>query len=222
MLTFNNVSFGYDNKYLLREVDFSLKQGEFAFIIGKSGSGKSSLLQMIYLKNKPTDGYIEFDKFDTMTLKTKNLPELRKKIGIIFQEFRLLSDRTIFDNLAFILESTSTNKKEIKKKINNILAEVGLSHKKKNFPEELSGGEQQRVAIARAIVNDPLLILADEPTGNLDPETSGEILETIKKINARGTAVLFATHNYDLIKKVNARVLQIENGKVIDVTTSIK
>lgn len=222
MLTFNNVSFGYDNKYLLREVDFSLKQGEFVFIIGKSGSGKSSLLQMIYLKNKPTDGYIEFDKFDTMTLKTKNLPELRKKIGIIFQEFRLLSDRTIFDNLAFILESTSTNKKEIKKKINNILAEVGLSHKKKNFPEELSGGEQQRVAIARAIVNDPLLILADEPTGNLDPETSGEILETIKKINARGTAVLFATHNYDLIKKVNARVLQIENGKVIDVTTSIK
>ena len=153
--------------------------------------------------------------FNSKTIKKSELPLLRRKIGIVFQDFKLLTDRNVFENLSFVLEVTATPKREIKKKVNDALNEVGLSHKRLNNPDNLSGGEKQRVAIARAILNDPLIILADEPTGNLDPETSGEILDLLQKINKRGTAVLFATHNYDMVRKGNTRIFKIEDRKIL-------
>lgn len=222
MLTVKNVEFGYDGDKILRSVSFGITHGEFVFLIGKSGSGKSSLLQMIYFNLMPDSGEISFDLYSTKTIKASLLPLCRRKIGIIFQDFKLIEDRTISENLAFVLETVNTPHKKIKRRITDVLGEVGLSHKINSYPKELSGGEKQRIAIARAIINEPLLILADEPTGNLDPETSMEILELLKKINNRGTAVFFATHNYDLLKKSNARVLQLENGQLKEVRTSMK
>jgi cell division transport system ATP-binding protein len=158
---------------------------------------------------------VQFDKYDSKTIKTRDLPFLRRKLGIIFQDFKLLKDRNIYDNLAFVLEVLNTPEKEIKRRINDVLTDVSLIHRRKSMPDELSGGEKQKVAIARAVVNEPILILADEPTGNLDPETSMEIINILQKINARGTAVLFATHNYEIIKKVNARILKLDEGKAV-------
>ena len=200
MLSIQNISFNYDNQELFEDANLELKSGEFAFLIGKSGSGKTSLLQMIYMNLLPQSGTVTVGNFNSKTIKKRELPLLRRKIGIVFQDFKLLTDRNVFENLAFVLEVTATPKKEIKKKVNEALNEVGLSHKRLNKPDNLSGGEKQRVAIARALLNDPLIILADEPTGNLDPETSGEILDLLQKINKRGTAVLFATHNYDMVR----------------------
>ncbi|MEJ2616260.1 MAG: ATP-binding cassette domain-containing protein [Ignavibacteriaceae bacterium] len=181
--------------------------------MGNSGSGKSTLLQMIYMNILPSSGTVEFDKYDSKSIRPKHLPLLRRKIGIVFQDFKLLKDRNIYENLSFVLEATNTPGKEIKRRVTNALSDVGLSHKRKSMPSELSGGEKQRVAIARAILNEPIIILADEPTGNLDPETSGEIVEILKKINLRGTAVLFATHNYEIVKSMNAKIIKLENGK---------
>jgi len=217
MLKFNGVGFAYNNDEVLRSVTFALNHSEFVFLIGKSGSGKSTLLQMIYFNLMPHAGAIEFDNYSTASIRASALPLLRRKIGIIFQDFRLIEDRTIYENLAFVLETVNTPQKKIKKRIIEALGEVGLSHKIKSYPKELSGGEKQRVAIARAIINEPLLVLADEPTGNLDPETSFEILELLKKINNRGTAILLATHNYELLKKSDARVLQLDNGAIKEV-----
>ncbi|MFA4923033.1 MAG: ATP-binding cassette domain-containing protein [Ignavibacteriaceae bacterium] len=222
MLNFNNVGFAYSGDEILRDVSFGIKNGEFVFLIGKSGSGKSTLLQMIYFNLLPHFGEVVFDTYSTASIKLSLLPHLRRKIGIIFQDFKLIEDRTIYENLEFVLETVNTPKKKIKKRITDVLGEVGLSHKIKSYPKELSGGEKQRIAIARAIINEPLLVLADEPTGNLDPETSLEILELLKKINNRGTAVLVATHNYDLLKKSTARILQLKNGRLKEVRTSVK
>ena len=220
MLSFNTVGFGYSGDEILRSVSFEMKNGEFVFLIGKSGTGKSTLLQLIYFNLLPHDGEITFDVYSSDFIKPSSLPLLRRKIGIIFQDFKLIEDRTIYENLAFVLETVNTPAKKIKKRITEVLGEVGLSHKIKSFPKELSGGEKQRIAIARAIINEPLLVLADEPTGNLDPETSLEILELLKKINNRGTAVLLATHNYELLKKSDARILQLENGVLKEVRNS--
>lgn len=215
MLNFDNVDFSYNMSPIFSGLTFSMNAGEFCFLIGKSGCGKSTLLQMIYMNLYPQSGTIKFDRFNSSKIKAKELPFLRRKLGIIFQDFKLLKNRNIYDNLAFILEVVNTPKKEVKKRINNALTDVGLIHRRYSMPDELSGGEKQRVAIARAIVNEPMLILADEPTGNLDPVTSNEIMEILQKINTRGTAVLLATHNYEIIKKVNARILKIEDGKTI-------
>ena len=215
MLSIQNVSFNYENQPLFENVNLELGAGEFAFLIGKSGSGKTTLLQMIYMNVLPQSGTVIVGNFNSQTIKKNELPLLRRKIGIVFQDFKLLTDRNVFENLTFVLEVTATPKKEIKKKVNDALNEVGLSHKRLNKPEQLSGGEKQRVAIARAMINDPLIILADEPTGNLDPETSNEILDLLLKINKRGTAVLFATHNYDMVRKGNSRIFKIENQKII-------
>ena len=217
MLEFNNVTFNYPNQPLFKELNLSMEQGEFIFLIGKSGLGKSTLLQMIYMNLFPMEGYLRVGNYDSLSIKKRELPFLRRKIGIIFQDFRLLPDRNVYDNLAFVLEVTGNKRRELKKKIYDALSAVGLSHKQKNMPDELSGGEQQRVAIARAIINEPNLVLADEPTGNLDPETSYEILEILKKIHARGTSVIFATHNYVLVRKYNARIIKLENGKALKV-----
>ncbi len=213
MLNINHVEFSYQNYPVFTDLSLTVNQGEFVFLIGKSGSGKSTLLQMIYMNILPSSGIVEFDKYNSKTIRPKQLPYLRRKIGIIFQDFKLLKDRNIYENLSFVLEATSTPGKEIKKRITKALSDVGLIHRRKSMPSELSGGEKQRVAIARSILNDPILILADEPTGNLDPETSGEILDILKKINLRGTAVLFATHNYEIVKSMNSKIVKLENGK---------
>jgi cell division transport system ATP-binding protein len=213
MLSFSNVEFSYDKQTVFTDLNLELDEGEFVFLIGKSGVGKSTLLQMVYMNLLPMEGYVRVNGYDSNTIKGKQLPSLRKKLGLIFQDFKLLQDRNVYDNLVFVLEATKTSKRRIKKKINDVLTDVGLSHKRLSMPDQLSGGEQQRVAIARALLNDPILVLADEPTGNLDPETSHEILDILMKINKKGTAVLVATHNYEIVKKVNARIIKLEDGK---------
>lgn len=217
MLTFRHVEFSYPNQVVFTDLNLHLDQGEFAFLIGKSGSGKTTLLQMIYMNLFPTSGSVQIGDYSSETIKEKDLPFLRRKLGVIFQDFKLLEGRTVFENLAFVLQVTGTTNKIIKKKVISALSDVGLSHKQNVYPNQLSGGEQQRVSIARAIINEPMLVIADEPTGNLDPETSGEILEIIKKINRRGTSVIFATHNYELVKKTEAKIIKLSDGKAVNV-----
>ena len=171
---------------------------------------------MIFMNIIPQSGYVQFDRFSSDTIKPNLLPDLRRNVGIIFQDFKLLEDRTVYENLAFILQITGANSKQIKRKVFQVLSEVGLAHKQKNHLHQLSGGEKQRVAIARAIVNDPKLIIADEPSGNLDPATSEEILNILTSINRRGTSILFATHDYELVKKHKARIMRLKGGIVED------
>jgi len=215
MLSFDNVEFHYKNQPVFTNLNMELDYGEFVFVIGKSGIGKSTLMQLIYMNQFPLTGTVRIAEFDSQTIKSSQIPLLRRKIGVIFQDFKLLPDRNVYQNLAYVMKVTGISSKEIKKRITETLTEVGLLHKRLNKPHELSGGEQQRVAIARAIINEPILILADETTGNLDPETSGEILALLKKINKRGTAVLVVTHNYEIVKKANERVIKLEDGRAL-------
>lgn len=215
MLTFNNVEFSYPNQTVFLDLNLTIEESEFAFITGKSGSGKSTLFQLIYMNLLPQSGYVEVGEYNSEIIKANQLPDLRKSLGIVFQDFKLLNDRNVYENLAFVLRVTGVSGRIINRRVMQVLNDVGLSHKYKNMPSELSGGEKQRVAIARAIINDPVLLLADEPTGNLDPETSGEIIEIIKNINNRGTTVLLATHNFDLVKKCNAKIYKLTEGKAV-------
>ena len=217
MLTFSNVEFNYTTQPVFTNLNLSVEPGDFIFLIGKSGVGKTTFLQLIYMNLLPKSGFVEVAGYNSETIKPKDLPFLRRKIGVVFQDFKLLEDRNVFENLAFVLRVTGTPSRLVKRKVIHALSDVGLSNKQNNMPHQLSGGEKQRVAIARAILNDPALILADEPTGNLDPETSDEILEIIKKINSRGTSVIFATHNYDIVKKIDARILKLADGKAVKV-----
>ena len=217
MVNLNNVTFGYTSSTIIENVSFTVKPKEFISMVGSTGSGKSTLLKLIFMDIFPRRGIVTFEKFISNQITEKDIPNLRRKLGIIFQDFKLLDDRSVYDNVAFTLQVTNTKKSEIHKRTSQALAHVGLTHKKNYFPEQLSGGEQQRVTIARAIVNDPLLLIADEPTGNLDPTTSLEILKLLYDINKRGTAIIMATHNYDLIKKVGGRILQIKDRKVLEV-----
>jgi cell division transport system ATP-binding protein len=218
MLTFNTVEFKYSNQEVFNNLNLQLNRGDFAFLIGKSGIGKSTLLQLVYMDIVPQSGYVQVGEFSSDTIKARKLPALRKMLGVVFQDFKLLEDRNVYNNLAFILHVTGTpRKKTIKERIMNSLRSVGLEHKYKNMPSQLSGGERQRVAIARAVINNPQLILADEPTGNLDPKTSDEIMSILQNINSKGTAVLFATHNYDLVKKTEAKIFKLDEGKAIKV-----
>lgn len=216
ILSFNDVSFSYSNSPVFSNINFEMNEGEFVFLIGKSGSGKSTFLKLIYMDLIPENGFIQFSSYDSLAIKQRAIPKLRQKIGVVFQDFKLLKNRNVTDNLSFVLNVVKTPSRKMKIKINEALSSVGLLHKKNNFPDELSGGELQRLAIARAIINEPILVIADEPTGNLDPETSGEILDIFRKINSQGTAVLFATHNYELIKKFPSRVVKLENNKLVN------
>lgn len=217
MLDFHKVTFTYEKSPVIDDVTLTLEEGNFYFLIGKSGAGKTTLFQLIYFNLFPSEGTITLNGFNSDTIKPSDIPKIRKKLGIVFQDFKLLEDKTIFENLDFVLRITGVKKKERNKKIFKVLSDVGLTHKQNNFPDELSGGERQRVAIARAIINNPVLLLADEPTGNLDPETTSEILDILKKINARGTTVLLATHNYSLVAKNEAQILKLEKGKIVKV-----
>jgi cell division transport system ATP-binding protein len=217
MIKFTNVTFSFGSTTVLDNVSLEIKGGEFVFLVGQTGSGKSTLLRLMYMELLPTKGVVVIGKYHSTHIQRSEVPYLRRSLGIVFQDFRLLEDRNVFDNVAFALHVTGTKSSEIKKSVLHALADVGLSHKRNKMPMELSGGEQQRVVIARALVNSPQFLLADEPTGNLDPATSREIVELLKHINTRGTAVIVATHNYDLVRRVNERILQVKNGKVVDV-----
>jgi len=214
IIDLKKINISIDNKNILSDVSFLMRNGEFMYLIGKTGSGKSSLLKILYGDIKINDGTGEVVGMDILNIKEKNIPFLRRKLGIVFQDFKLLPDRSIEKNLEFVLKATDwRDKKKISDRISKVLEKVKLSETLKKFPHELSGGEQQRVAIARAILNDPELILADEPTGNLDPATSVEIMEVLKEINNNGTTILIATHDYDIISKFPAKTLRIEDGK---------
>ena len=217
MLNINHVEFKYSNQPVFDDLNLQVEQGEFVFLIGNSGIGKTTLLKMIYMEILPDSGVVTIGKYSSETIREKDLPFLRRNIGVVFQDFQLLPDRNVYDNLAFVLEVIGTQRKQIKKRILNALSEVGLAHKQNNMPHQLSGGEKQRVAIARAIINEPFLVLADEPTGNLDPQTSEEILDILKKINSRGTSVIFATHNYELIRRLDTKIIRLDEGKAVKV-----
>ena len=209
----------YQGKHLvLKKVNFTLSKGEFKYIIGKTGSGKSSLLKTLYADIPLQVGFGLVADYDLKLLKDKDVPFLRRKIGIVFQDFQLLTDRNIEENLLFVLKATGwEDLSKMKEKIEEVLSGVGLKHKLHKMPHELSGGEQQRVVIARALLNDPELILADEPTGNLDPDTSDDIMNLLKTINQNtGTAVLFATHDYRLIQKFPFTVVRCIEGELLE------
>jgi cell division transport system ATP-binding protein len=204
---------------VLDNVDFTVHKGEFIYLIGRTGSGKSSLMRTLYGDIPLTHGEGHICGFDLRKLKRKEVPFLRRKLGIVFQDFQLLSDRNVNENLVFVMKSTGWHeKKKIEERVQEVLEQVGLGNKGYKMPHELSGGEQQRVSIARALVNHPELILADEPTGNLDPETTEEILDLLYTISQFGSSVIMATHDYTHMKKLNARVVRCEAGKLLERT----
>ena len=196
------------------DFDLNVKKGDFIFVIGSSGSGKSTLIKMLYREEKPTQGSIMLGGVNVAKLRNRKVYKIRRKIGIVFQDFKLLPKLTVYENVAFALEILGLPAKEIREKTLKALEEVGLKNKAKNYPDQLSGGEQQRVAIARAIVNNPKLLLCDEPTGNLDPDTSWEIMKVLEKINNNGTTIIMATHDKEMVNRMKKRVLVIEGGKL--------
>jgi len=209
------------NHQVFSNITLIIENGEFLYLIGETGSGKSSLLKALYGELKVDVGNITVADIDLTKIKQKEIPTLRRKLGIVFQDFQLLTDRNVFDNLEFVLKATGwKNKAEIKARIDEVLDSVHLSGVTDKMPYELSGGEQQRAAIARALLNHPELILADEPTGNLDPEKSEKIIELLKEINAKGTTILIATHDYSIIKKYSARTIKCAENKVIDIDSN--
>ena len=218
VLYLKNANIFQDNILILKNLDFEINKGEFFYLIGKTGSGKSSLLKILYGDLPLIDGVGEVVEYDLPSLKEKQIPFLRRKIGIVFQDFKLLNDRSINDNLLFVLKATGwKDKDKMHSKINEVLTKVGLQDKGYKMPFQLSGGEQQRIAIARALLNDPELIIADEPTGNLDPKTSMEVMELLNQIHQSGKTILMATHDYSLILKYPQRTFKVENGEVFEV-----
>ncbi len=218
IVSLKNVSIFQDHRAVLSNVSLEVNQGEFIYIIGKTGSGKSSLMKTLYADLPLQKGQASIVDFDLEKLKESQIPFLRRKIGIVFQDFKLLPDRSINDNMLFVLKATGwKNQAEMEAKIDEVLAKVDLRHIAKKMPHQLSGGEQQRVAIARALLNDPELILADEPTGNLDPQTSVEVMDVLRKINANGKTIIMATHDYALIMKFPSKTLKCENATIFEV-----
>ena len=216
MIEFRNVSKTYSTgTEAVQNANFKIEKGEFAFLVGTSGSGKSTLIKMILKEENPTSGNIIINGKDTTFLKPKRVPYLRRSMGVVFQDFRLLPDKTVYDNVAFAMYIVNATPKHIRRQVPMVLALVGLSGKAKMYPNELSGGEQQRVALARALVNNPSMLIADEPTGNLDPETAWDIMTLLNDINMRGTTVVVATHAKDIVDRMKKRVIHIDNG-VID------
>jgi len=217
VIDMNNVSVSFNGVPVLDDINFSLGVGEFCYVIGKTGAGKSSFLKLIYRDVVPDKGIVQVADFDVSTLPDKKVPFLRRRLGVVFQDFQLLQDRDVFENVAFALRVTGQKKRFIKKRVLELLGLVGLSHKRKSMPEDLSGGEKQRVVIARALANEPRILLADEPTGNLDPEVSASIMELLKKINNRGMSVLMVTHDYEIVRRFPFRTVQIKDGSLKEI-----
>jgi len=211
-----HLSMRYGERVVLRDVNLQIGNGEFVFLVGPSGAGKSTLLRMIYMDEMPNEGQVVVGSYVSTSLKNRQIPYLRRKIGIIFQDFKLLEDRDVFENVAIAMRVAGLPNAEIKKKVIQVLSQVGLYHKRNDRPVTLSGGEQQRVAIARAIVNSPEILLADEPTGNLDERATRGIVDLFWEINATGSAVLMATHDRELVRRhPHARVLELDNGRLV-------
>ncbi len=222
IIRLNEVPVYQKNILVLSEVNLEINKGEFAYLIGKTGSGKSSLLKMLYADLPVLEGEAEVCGFDLKKIKRKDVPYLRRKLGVVFQDFQLLMDRPVKENLLFVMKATGwKNKEEMTDRMEDVLVKVGLVTKIDKMPNQLSGGEQQRIAIARALINDPEIILADEPTGNLDPETSAGIIRLLKEISDSGRAVMMATHNYNLIEQYPGRVLKCEHGRIKTVEPEI-
>ncbi len=221
VVSIKETSIFQDHNTILGDVSFDIQKGEFVYLVGRTGSGKSSLLKTLYADLPLRLGDISVAGFKIRGIKSSDVPLLRRKLGIIFQDFQLFNDRTVAENLLFVMKATSwRDNVKMKSRLAEVLMQVGLGSVEKKMPHQLSGGEQQRVVIARALINEPQILLADEPTGNLDPEVSGGILKIFQQINNSGTAVLMATHSYGLIKKFPARVLKCEDGKVVDSATA--
>ena len=216
MLKMTDVSKVYPGgSVALQNVDIHIEPGEFVFVVGPSGAGKSTFIKMLFREVLPTTGSIFVNGVDILSLTPNEIPYMRRQLGIIFQDYRLLPDRTVYENVAFAMEVIETPRRKIKRRVLNVLDLVGLRHRANAYPNELSGGEQQRIAIARAIVNDPIMVIADEPTGNLDPETSWDIMEIFKEINAEGTTIVMATHDKEIVDAMGKRVIAIEDGHIV-------
>lgn len=216
MVEFTNVTKRYANGTLaLNDVNIKIDKGEFVFIVGQSGSGKSTLIKLMLKEEDPTEGEVIVNSYNINTMGRNEIPYLRRSLGVVFQDFRLLPNRTVYENVAFAMEITEAMPKEIRRQVPMALALVGLSRKANALPNQLSGGEQQRAALARALVNNPSLLIADEPTGNLDPETSWDIMKLLSEINQRGTTVIIATHEKNIVDEMKKRVIAINKGVVV-------
>ena len=216
MIEFRNVNKRYDTgTEAVHNANFKIDKGEFAFLVGSSGSGKSTLIKLILKEEEPTSGNIIINGKDTTFLKARRVPYLRRSMGVVFQDFRLLPDKTVYENVAFAMYIVKATPRHIRRQVPMVLSLVGLSGKAKMYPNELSGGEQQRVALARALVNNPSMLIADEPTGNLDPKTSEEIMKLLEQINDRGTTVVVVTHNKDIVNSMRKRVVTMHEGSII-------
>ncbi len=216
MISLRGVTLTYPNGVrALDDVDLEVAKGSFVFLVGHSGTGKSSLLKLLYREMRPSAGEVTVDNVRVDRLRRGKVPELRRNIGVVFQDFKLLSHKTVWENVAFALQVTGANSRDVARQVPRSLDLVGLSHKSRMFPTELSGGEQQRAAIARALVNNPKILLCDEPTGNLDPSNTTEIMELLQRINLKGTTIVVATHNAAVVDRMRRRVIRLENGKVL-------
>lgn len=223
MIEFRNVSKVYNNgTEALHNVNLNVEKGEFVFIVGSSGAGKSTFLKLITCEERPTSGSIFVDNVDVSRLRKGKIPYVRRKMGMVFQDFRLIDHMTVYDNVAFAMRVVGARPSTIKKRVPYILSLVGLQHKAKHYPSELSGGERQRVGLARALVNNPSMIIADEPTGNIDPALSFEIVDLLSEINRRGTTVLMVTHEHSLVKHFHKRIIQIHSGEIVADTASMQ
>lgn len=217
MIEYINVSKQYEsNKAVaLSNINLRVKKGEFIFIVGSSGAGKSTLIKLLLKEEDPSKGKIILDGEDITHVKNRRVPFIRRSIGMVFQDFRLLENKTVYENVAFAMEIIGASKKQIEKRVPQVIEMVGLKGKERDYPDELSGGEQQRVSIARAIVNKPTVLIADEPTGNLDPDTAWEIMKVLKEISSRGTTIIMATHAKDIVNSMKRRVVALEDGKIV-------
>jgi cell division transport system ATP-binding protein len=215
MLSLRNVSLVYPNGvHALDHVNLEIAKGEFVFLVGDSGTGKSSLLRLLYREARPTSGEITVDGIRVDRLRRNRVPALRRHLGVVFQDFKLLVDKTVWENVAFAMQVTGAHTRDVMRQVPRVLDLVGLAHKSRMYPGELSGGEQQRSAIARALVNNPKILLCDEPTGNLDPDNSNEIMELLSRINLKGTTVVVATHNQSVVDRMRRRVVRLQEGRV--------
>lgn len=222
MIEFRNVSKAYNNgTEALHNINLNVEKGEFVFIVGSSGAGKSTFLKLITCEERPNEGQVIIDGQDVSHIRKGKIPYVRRKMGLVFQDFRLIDHMTVYDNVAFAMRVVGASPKTIKKRVPYILSLVGLQHKAKHYPTEMSGGERQRVGLARALVNNPSMIIADEPTGNIDPALSFEIVDLLSEINRRGTTVLMVTHEHSLVKHFHKRIIQIHSGEIVADTAAL-
>jgi cell division transport system ATP-binding protein len=215
MIRLKNVTKKYKNHYALKNIDLKIDSGEFVFVVGSSGAGKSTLMKLLYSEEKPTSGVVSIGGINIANIKSDKIPNLRRCMGIVFQDYKLLQNQTVFDNVAYVIRTLGISSKEINDRVSGALKIVGLYEKRRATPAELSGGEQQRVGIARAIVNGPPLLIADEPTGNLDPQNSMEIMQIFDQINQRGITVIVSTHDNNMVDYFRKRVIKLDHGEIV-------